>query len=256
VTDLIDTHCHLDYLEQAPLAQLLVDCQQLGVAKILTVGVGPDNLEQVLNISNLYPSVFGSLGVHPHHAVEYNDDVEAMIIAGCKSDKIIAIGECGLDYHYNHSPPQIQRKVFEQQLDLAIKVDLPVIIHTREADRDTIDIMKNFSQLLAKKGVFHCYSAGQELANFALDSGFYLGFTGIITFAKADNVRQIVSMTPLDQILIETDAPFLAPKPFRGRKNSPLYLPYIATELAKIINQDEEIVRQQLWKNGHSLFDL
>jgi TatD DNase family protein len=253
---LVDTHCHLDYLADEKLAPLIEQCHQAGVSHILTIGVEPSNLGAVLNIANHHPSVFGALGIHPHHASDYSDQVEQEIIKGASSNKIVAIGECGLDYHYNHSPATVQKEVFERELDLASQLNLPVIIHTREADEDTIQILKNFSNSLPKKGVLHCYSAGEKLAQFVLDQGFYLGFTGIITFAKADNVRKIVRMTPLERLLIETDAPFLAPKPHRGRKNSPLYLPYIAQEMAVILNQNSNDLYQQLRSNTTTLFGL
>lgn len=165
-----------------------------------------------------------------------------------------AVGEIGLDYHYNNSPIDVQKKVFEKQLQLACDLDLPVVIHTREADEDTRDILKNFIPHLKRKGVLHSFTSGRALAEYALSEGFYLGFNGIITFKKAENVQEVVQITPLEQILLETDSPFLTPVPHRGKENAPYYLPFIAQKVAELKGETIEKILPIVYQNSLNCF--
>jgi len=167
---------------------------------------------------------------------------------------MVAVGEIGLDYHYNNSPREIQRKVFEKQLQIAADTDLPVIIHTREADEDTKSILKNFSPHLKKKGVIHSFTSGKELAEWVLNENFYLGFNGIVTFKKAENVQEIVKMSPLERILLETDAPFLTPVPHRGKENAPHYLPFVAQKIADLKGITARELEEQTLQNAYNCF--
>ena len=168
--------------------------------------------------------------------------------------KMVAVGEIGLDYHYNNSPPEVQRSVFERQLQLACDLDLPVVIHTREADEDTRAILRNFSSKLKRKGVVHSFTSSIELAEFVLTEGFYIGFNGIITFKKAENVQEVVKITPPERILFETDSPFLTPVPHRGKENAPFYLPFVAAKIAELKCLDLEELKKLVLNNSLDCF--
>src|SRR5690606_484770 len=176
------THCHLDYLKSLPFEELLQKIQEAGIEKIVTIGVDPQNLDSVLKLSEEHSQIYFTQGIHPHDAKEIkNEDLEK-IRTRASLPKMVAVGEIGLDYHYNNSLPDIQKKYFREQLQIAAENDLPVVIHTREADEDTKEILKEFSPLLKRKGVLHSFTSGRELAEYALSEDFYLGFNGIITF--------------------------------------------------------------------------
>ena len=250
----IETHCHLDYLKAEPFDEIRKKIQEAGITKIVTIGVDPQNLDKVEELSNLYPEIYFSQGIHPHDAKEATEVEFQKIIARGKMPKMVAVGEIGLDYHYNNSPPDIQKSVFEKQLQIACDNDLPVIIHTREADEDTKSILKNFSKTLKRKGVLHSFTSSLELAEFALDEGFHLGFNGIITFKKAENVQEVVRITPSDRILFETDSPFLTPVPHRGKENAPYYLPFVAAKIAELKNLDLDKLKLQVYENSLECF--
>lgn len=255
---IIETHCHLDYLKQAPLEEILQKSREAGVEKIVTISVEPNNLDEVIEIANNNDEIYFSQGIHPHNAKDCDQVDFDKISKRCKNKipKLIAVGEIGLDYHYDNSPRDIQREVFEKHLQLAIDSNLPVIIHTREADDDTISILKNFSPQMKKKGVLHSFTSTPKLAEFALTEGFSLGFNGIITFKKAQDVRDIVALTPINQILFETDAPFLTPTPHRGKENAPFYLPHIIEKIAEIKNEDINSLKETVYNNSVNLFGL
>lgn len=252
---IIETHCHLDYLKQDDTEALVEKAHQGGVEKIITISVEPSNLDQALAIAERFPNVYCTQGVHPHEAKQFNDEVEAKIRSR-SSKKIVAIGEIGLDYYYDHSPRDIQKKVFETQLDIAADLNLPVVIHTRDADEDTMAILKNMASKVKKLGVVHSFTSSQELAEFALDLGFCLGFNGIISFKSAQNVRDIAKITPLNQILLETDAPFLTPTPFRGVENAPHYIPLVAEHLALTKEVDVDELLRVTYQTSQALFNL
>ena len=251
---LIETHCHLDYLKDFPLEEILEKSWQSGIEKIITISVDPDNLEKVLSIANLHENVFCTQGVHPHDSIKITDADLIKIETNAKHPKVVAIGEIGLDYHYNNSPQDIQRIMFERQLDIASRLNFPVVIHSREADEDTLAILKNFSHKLQRKGVLHSYTSGKPLAEFALSEGFKLGFNGIITFPKATNVREVLALTPIDKILFETDSPFLTPVPHRGKENGPYFLPHVAKKICELKNVSEDILFPQVYQNTVELF--
>lgn len=267
----VDTHCHLDAIKTIPLSEILEKAKQAGVIKIITVATNASDLNVVSELAHQHPEVFCTQGVHPHDAKDFNDDTIEEIKENIRSQtnetskrsrKIVAIGEIGLDYYYDFSPRTMQLQAFEKQLQLAAELALPVIIHARDADEDMIAIIKNAGNFLPanKKGVFHSFSSGRKLAETALEEGFYLGFSGMITFKNADNVRQIVSSTPIERILLETDAPFLAPLPHRGKENAPHYLPLIGRKLAEIKNvpasKEYAECYLQLYQNSIDLFSL
>lgn len=253
---MIDTHCHLDYLKENSLDVLIERALESNVQYMVTIGVSPDNQQKVRELIQYHPMIYGTQGVHPHDAAQLTQDGVDEIREHIGQNKIVAVGEIGLDYHYEHSPRAIQRKVFETQLQLAVDHNKPVVIHTREADEDTRAILANFSRDLKKRGVIHSFTSGIELAQFCLDEGYSLGFNGICTFNKADNVREIISYMPIEQILLETDAPYLTPVPYRGQENAPFYLPFIAERIAQIKALPIEELLTQIYKNSLSVFDF
>ncbi|PLW70096.1 TatD family hydrolase [Pseudohalioglobus lutimaris] len=253
-TPIIETHCHLDYLDSDELALTLARSREVGIEKIITIAVSPDNLDTVRDLARSQPDVWGTQGIHPHEAEHYNDSVEARIRDGICDQHIVAVGEIGLDYYYDHADRAVQRRVFEQQLQVAADAGLPVVVHTRDADEDTRAILANFSGQLPRKGVIHSFTSGMALAQYCLGEGFMLGFNGIATFNRAENVREVIAATPVEQALLETDAPYLTPVPYRGRPNAPFYLPFIAEQVAKTLQVGVEELLEQVYRNSHRLF--
>jgi TatD DNase family protein len=252
---IIETHCHLDYLKQLSIDDIVAKSSEQNIEKIITIAVSPENYDQVIEIANKIQNVYCTQGTHPHHANSFTVDAKNQLSSNLKkSTKIVAIGEIGLDYYYNKSPKDIQIKVFEEHLQLAIDHDLPVVIHTRDADDDTESILKNFAPKLKRKGVIHSFTSGIKLAEFAIKENFMIGFNGIITFKNAQNVRDVLAITPLTHILLETDSPFLTPMPHRGKENAPFYLPYVAKFLCEQKNTDIEIGLNQIYQNTINTF--
>ena len=253
-TPIIETHCHLDYLDAGQLAETLAKCESGGIERIVTIAVSPDNLQTVCELTRRAPNIYGTQGIHPHEAASWDEAVETRIRQQATDERILAIGEIGLDYHYDHADRRVQRQVFERQLQVAVDLDMPVVIHTREADEDTRDILANFSPQLRRKGVLHSFTSGLALAEYCLGEGFMLGFNGIATFNSADNVRAVIAATPVQQILLETDSPYLTPVPYRGRPNAPYYLPLVAEKVAEVKQLEVESMLQQVYRNSLSQF--
>jgi TatD DNase family protein len=253
-TPLFETHCHLDYLKDLEVEEVLKKANEVNVDQLLTVAVSPSNQDKVLELATKYDQVLGTQGVHPHEAKEWNQECREKIIKNCQNSNIIAYGEIGLDYHYNISCQTTQKKVFEEQLQLSIDLNLPIVIHSREAEEDTISILNNFKKSIKKKCVFHSFTSNISLAEFALQEGFYLGFNGIITFRTAENVREILEITPINRILLETDSPFLTPAPHRGKQNAPYYLPFVAKKAAEIKKMDLEEFSNSVYLASKSFF--
>jgi TatD DNase family protein len=251
---LIETHCHLDYLKAEPLEEIRKKISEAGISKVITIGVDPQNLDKVMELSNSFDEIYFTQGIHPHDAKEASDVDFEKVIKRSSLKKMVAVGEIGLDYHYNNSPQDIQKQTFEKQLQIAVDQDLPVVIHTRDADEDTKAILKEFSPHLKRKGVVHSFTSSIELAEFVLSEGFYLGFNGIITFKKAENVQEVVKITPVEKILFETDSPFLTPVPHRGKENAPYYLPFIALKVAELKKLELESLKKQVYENSLNCF--
>lgn len=256
---IIETHFHLDYLKEGSTEEILEKARAIGVERFMTIAVSPDNLEKVIALTENHDDVYGTLGIHPHDAELYTDETEAFIRQHLapenRSPKLRAVGEIGLDYFYDNADRKIQRDVFERQLQIAVDFQLPVVIHTREADEDTQAILSNFAPLMsANKGVIHSFTSGIDLARYCVGQGFNLGINGIVTFGKADNVREVVADTPLEKLLLETDSPFLTPMPYRGKENAPCYLPFIAEKIAEVKGLSVEAVLEQCYKNSLATF--
>ena len=253
-TPIIETHCHLDYLAPDELQATLEKCWDVGIERIVTIAVSAENLDTVLALTCQSDRIWGTQGIHPHEAECYNAEIAGKIQHNAANERILAIGEIGLDYYYDHADRSVQRRVFEQQLQVAAELDMPVVIHTREADEDTRDILKNHSATLSRKGVIHSFTSSLQLAEFCLSEGFALGFNGIATFNRADNVREVIAATPAEQLLLETDAPYLTPVPYRGRPNAPYYLPFIAEQVAAVKNMAVEDLLLQAYDNSLGIF--
>lgn len=250
----VDSHCHLNFPEfENDLDQVIENARQQGITTLLTVNTRLNETARLQQIAEHYKNVFFSVGVHPHNAKDYaNTDLLNQLKTLTNHPKAIGLGETGLDYHYNNSPASEQIHCFEQHLQAGIDLDLPVIIHTREADQDTLATLDRYPKA---KGVFHCFSGSTALAEAALEQGFYLSFSGIITFKNAEELRQIVKMIPLDRILVETDSPFLAPLPHRGKRNEPAYTRINAEKIAEVKGIDLEIIAKHTTDNFFKLFN-
>lgn len=250
---IIETHCHLDYLEGDALEDALLEAKAVNVERIVTIAVSVDNLSKVRELTKR-DGIWGTQGIHPHEAEQFTEETASEIIQYGRTDKMVAVGEIGLDYFYDHADRSIQKKVFERQLEIAVELDQPIVVHTREADEDTKAILSNFSAHLKKKGVIHSFTSGLPLAEYCLSEGFMLGFNGIITFNRAENVREVLSATPMSQMVVETDAPYLTPVPFRGKPNAPKYLPFIVEKIAEVKGVSTDEVLQTTYKNAQRLF--
>ena len=232
---LVDSHCHLDYNDfEEDFEEILQRAKENGVTAMLNAGNNINELEKQLALSEKYPFIYTAVGVHPHNASEYENIKAADFIAQTGHKKVVGIGECGLDYFYDYAPKETQIKIFREQIIAAQETELPLIIHTREADEDTIAVLKEMYQEKPFTGEIHCFSSSRKLAEFALSIGFYISASGIVTFNKSQDIREIFADIPLDRLLVETDSPFLAPIPLRGRRNEPAFVKYTAERLAQI----------------------
>jgi TatD DNase family protein len=231
---LIDTHTHLDDARyDADRDAMIQRARQAGVTAFVTIGCDLTTSRSAVTLADRHPDIYASIGVHPHEVKHIGDDWYDELRRLAQHAKVVAYGEIGLDYHYNHSPPKDQRERFREQVQLARDLRLPVVIHTREAQEDTISILKE-EKASEVGGVFHCFSGDAWLAKDALDLGFYLSFSGILTFNNATMLREIAKQTPLDRVLIETDCPYLTPVPHRGKRNEPAFVSHVARQLAEI----------------------
>lgn len=251
---IIETHFHLDYLKEGSPKDILEEASKVGIEKFITISVSPDNFDTVIQLCNDHNEVFGTQGVHPHQASCWDSNVKSQIIKNLSHEKIVAVGEIGLDYYYNKSPREIQLQAFEEQIEIAIDNDFPLVVHSRDAEDDTILFLNKYAKSLNKKGVIHSFTSNLTLAQNAIENGFYLGFNGIITFKNASNVQEALKLCPLDRIIIETDSPFLSPVPVRGKENSPKNLPFIAEKIAELKEIPVQTVLEAAYLNSKNLF--
>ena len=249
-----DTHAHYcDKRFDDDRDTLLCTMQNEGVSLILNAGSSLRSSKQSLELANKYSFIYASVGVHPHDAKSMDDETVQELDDLLQHPKALAVGEIGLDYHYDFSPRDIQKKRFREQLELARRLGKPVIIHEREALNDTLNLVREYSDLV---GVFHCFSGSWETAKIVLDLGWYLSFTGVITFKNARRALEVIEKMPPDKIMLETDCPYLAPDPMRGRRNNSLYLPYIAERVAQVRGMDVSEVATLTTENGKRFFGL
>lgn len=255
---LVDTHCHLDdesFL--ADIDEVVSRAVEVGVGRIIVPAIDRDNIHDVLKLATRFEGVYGAVGIHPNSAASWQDEWLHELRSLANRRKVVAIGEIGLDYYWDKTPATVQRRAFRLQLDLAAELSLPVIIHNRDASADVIEHLAA-SPLNGRDrpGVLHSFSGDWAMAEAVLEMGFYLGFTGPLTYKKADSLREIAARAPLDRILIETDAPYLTPHPFRGRRNEPAYVRMVGERLAELRGLSLEDIGRITTANAERLFNL
>jgi TatD DNase family protein len=252
---LVDSHCHLDFPDFAPELDAVVSrAAAAGVGHMVTISTRVRRHTQVLAIAERFPTVTCSVGTHPHHAHEELDITAADLIERARHPKVVAIGEAGLDYHYDFSTPDAQAQGFRTHIAAARATQLPLVIHTREADKDCARILEDEMGKGAFPAVLHCYTGGPELARRAVALGCHIGFTGIVTFKNSGALREIAAAVPADRFLIETDAPYLAPLPYRGKRNEPAYVAEVAKMLATVRGVSADEIARQTTDNFFKLF--
>lgn len=254
---LIDSHAHLDDLRyDTDRDNVLQRAQTAGIEAIVTIGCDLATSQTAVSLAHAHPNIFATIGVHPHEAKEIGEGWYESFRSLAQHPKVVAYGEIGLDYHYDHSPREIQRQRFREQIHLARELALPLVIHTREAQEDTVMILRE-EGAVDVGGVFHCFSGDMWLAKDALDLGFYLSFSGVLTFKNATMLRDIAKTVPLDRLMVETDCPYLAPVPYRGKRNEPAYVQYVAETLAEIRgNGSVESVARATVENTKRVFRI
>lgn len=256
----IDSHAHIDGAEfDADREAVIERAGAAGVSLILNVGTGDPHsgaFKRAVELGQQHASVYTAIGVHPHDARHYKDEAEEKIKTLVQSEHVIAWGEIGLDFHYDNSPREVQVEVFRRQLRAARECGLPVVIHTREAEPETIEILQTEYTGAERRGVFHCFSGSMELAQKAIELGFMISFSGIVTFKKADELRAVAKQVPHDHLLIETDCPYLSPIPYRGKRNEPAYVVEVARCLADIHGVDIAEMAQLTTNNFHRFFHV
>ncbi|MFY9892928.1 MAG: TatD family hydrolase [Xanthobacteraceae bacterium] len=252
---LIDSHCHLDFPDFASeLEAVVARARAAGIARMVTISTRVHRHAEVLAIAERFADVFCSVGTHPHYAAQEADVTAADLVARTRHPKVVAIGEAGLDYHYDNSPREAQERGFRTHIRAARETGLPLVIHTREADADTARILEEETGQGAFAAVLHCFTGGRDLAQRAVALGLFISFTGILTFKNSTALRAIAAELPADRILIETDAPYLAPGRFRGKRNEPAYVVEIAKVLAECRGVSFDEIARQTSENFFRLF--
>ncbi len=252
---LVDSHCHLNYPELADTAAVIARAKAAGVGLMQTISTKRGDFAAVKALAETYPEIYCSIGVHPHEAEPHEDITEAELLAAAAHPRVIGIGETGLDFYYEHSPRGIQTELFHRHIRVARQLDLPVIVHSRAADEETVAILKQEHE---EGGPFrfliHCFSSTSYLAEESVKLGGYISLSGILTFKKAQALREAAAAVPLDRLLVETDAPYLAPEPHRGQSAEPAYTAITALKLAKIKGVSAEVIAQVTTENFFRLF--
>jgi len=253
---LIDSHAHLDMKQfDSDRGQVIDRALSADVGLIITVGIDIISSRNAVKLATHYPPIFATIGIHPHNADNANKNDLEQIALIAQQDKIIAVGEIGLDFFRNRSARQKQIDVFTQQLAIAISLDLPVVIHDREAHTETVNILSSFKQNVLH-GMIHCFSGDYKLAKTFINMGYYISIPGTVTFNNASQTQDVVRRIPLNRLLLETDAPFLAPNPYRGKRNEPSYIIHTAQKIAKLRGISFEEITYQTSKNVCQLFNL
>lgn len=253
---LTDSHCHLDDKQfDADREATIERALAAGVETMLAVGSGdgPPDLEAGVRLAERYAAIHATVGIHPHEARKADDAALKHLAELCVHPKVVALGEIGLDYHYDFSPRETQRAIFAEQLRIARDARLPIVIHTREAWEDTLLLLEEHWTGAAAGGIMHCFSGGPDEARRVLDMGFHVSFAGVVTFPKALDIQRAARVVPLDRILIETDAPYLAPVPHRGKRNEPSFVTHTARKLAELRGEALETVAEAAAANFHRL---
>ena len=254
---IIDSHCHLDMSDYGEEIENVIDrAKDAGVGLILTVATTPKEYDKALEIAKKHAFIYAAFGIHPEVAGSGYQITVDELVEKLKAPKIIAVGETGLDYFYGADTKEAQKKLLRTHCEAARQTNLPIIIHTRDADDDLIEIIDDEQKKGAFKGVIHCFSSGDKLAQKALEWGFYISFSGILTFKKATELQEMAKKIPLNRLLVETDAPFLAPVPYRGKRNEPAYVVETFKKLSELKEVEEGALATQLEHNFKELFHL
>lgn len=252
---LVDSHCHLDFpFLSDQMGDVLSRANDAGIETLVTICTRIRKFDQVLAIAKAHDNIFCSVGTHPHNADEERDIELDEILSLTNHPKVVAIGEAGLDYHYDNAPREDQEKGFRTHIAAARETGLPLVIHTRDADEDTARILSEEMEKGAFSAVLHCFTAGAELARKGIELGLYVSFSGVLTFKSSDELREIAASLPMDRILVETDAPYLSPEPVRGRKNEPANVAHTAAKLAEVMGVSDEEIARATTDNFYRLF--
>ena len=252
---IFDSHAHYDSKQfDEDRDQILGSMQENGIGTIVNSGADWNSVTEVVDMAQQYSFMYAAVGMHPDEVGDLSEERFAILKSQCQKEKVVAVGEIGLDYYWDTQSHEVQKKWFVRQLELAREMDLPVIIHSRDAAEDTLQIMKKHAQGL--RGVIHCFSYSKELAKEYIKMGFYIGIGGVVTFKNGKKLKEIAQEIPLERILLETDCPYLAPVPYRGERNSSLYIPHIAQEIANLRGITYEEVVAQTEQNGKDLFGI
>ena len=252
---LVDSHCHLDFPDlQSRLPAVLAAAAAAGVGRMVTISTHVARVETYRALAEAHENVFCTIGTHPHNAGLEPDVAAARLVELSAHPRCVAIGEAGLDYHYDMSPRDVQQRVFRTHIDAARQTGLPLVIHARNADEDVIRILTDEMGRGRFSAVLHCYSSGEKLAQVGVELGLYVSFSGILTFRNSEDIRRIAALVPPDRLLVETDAPYLAPVPFRGKTNEPAYVAHTAKVLAEVAGVSEAEVARITTANFYRLF--
>lgn len=252
---LVDSHCHLDFPDfTEDFAGVLDRARQVGIDRLLTVGTKIRDFSKVLSIAETNPSIYCSIGIHPHEADAEAGTGIGDILQYSANPKVVGIGETGLDYYYDHSDREQQKRSFFLHIEAARQANLPLIVHCRDAEEDTISLLREGAGKGDLKGVIHCFTGSAAFAKASLDIGFYISLSGIVTFKNAKALQEIAVTIPDDRLLIETDSPYLAPVPMRGKRNEPAFVRHTAEFLARIRNQSVEVLAEKTSENFFTLF--
>ena len=251
---MIDTHTHINMIESISIEEILNNAKENGIEKVIVPSANPKDFPEIVELINKYDNVYGMLGVHPSDAKDWDDSLINQIKDLCNNKKIVAIGEIGLDYYWDKSFNDLQKDVFIKQIKLANELNLPLDVHDREAHKDTFDILKQYN--INSKVVMHCFSGSVEFAKECVKEGYYLGIGGVVTFKNAIKMKEVAKHIPLEYIILETDAPYLTPVPYRGTENQPAYVKYVAEEIAKLKEMSYEEVKNVTTSNAERIFNL
>ncbi len=252
----IDTHAHLDFPRfDKDREEIIENCFAEGIEKIVNIGADLNSSRNSVELARKNENIYAAVGLHPHDADQFNSDLLADLKELAKFNKVVAIGEAGLDFYYDNSPRQLQKIVFRAQIRLAHSLDLPLVIHSREAAKETLEILQE-EEVPAKGAIMHCYAYGPEFAEEILQMNIYFAFGGLVTFPNTVPIQDTAKLLPLDKILIETDAPYLTPVPYRGKRNEPLYVKYVAKKIASLKNLSLEEVAESTTKNAKKIYNF
>ena len=251
----VDTHSHIDMIEEIALEEIIKSANQSGVKKIIIPSADEESFEPILEICEQYENVFCMLGVFPEEVKKWTDKTSEKILALAKNNKkVVGIGEIGLDYYWDTSFTDLQKEVFIRQIELANELNLPIAVHDREAHKDTFDIITKYNK--CSDVLLHCFSGSVEFARECVKAGFYLALGGVVTFKNAKKMKEVAVDVPLERLMLETDAPYLTPVPYRGKTNQPKYIPLIAQEIANLREISIEEVAVQTTKNAEKVFKI